>query len=706
MSQEEIDLIKNNEELIKMYLSEDIRVILAIKLADYMGKWEGIKYLSQIVKKEASKLETINKTILICKIIEKIEDGEICEMYLENILKNSEILLSREEKMRILNTTRKMKYMKEQIPAKGELFSLSRYEWLLLDWIRKGTINTFELDDNTAEEQPNKRELVLHTQNKRFYEICLSLKDVFSPSDKQIIVMVYGELKNVSTQEYITMLYRCIISEELQTDAVSQRILLRELKDAYKKLNNEQGAELDKKSNKEQNNEQGAELDKKSSKKPNKNQSNGQSNEASKEQSKEGETNSTLEDKENEISVYDIIVYHVLTQDIVKDISSRDYIFKLIDNFKIKDLIIHTKGIISDIAKVAYILETEDREYIKKCIEDKELKMEATCKAAMIKSACTEEEIKDYVRREGILEETEKHILIWSLKDGKFAKECIENLEDISLLCKANLIAEMIDDEEYKKKILESDMFDEDIEAKGKLIEAIGNEEQKKEWNARFVQIEDISKISLEDLKKLPQNSIIKTDEVVRNLYYKEEYIRVKQAMDEILDGIARPTKGNKKEELAATLELIKRLAMHISYDKFAISEEGKKDNKLQIMCRNLYGGLVNGQAVCLGYANILRSALKCLGIESAVILGNGIKNLGGHAWNQVKIGEQWYNIDLTEERNEIVRQGQALPSILKSDNEFEYHTKIFKENVEVKECPYSIDERPETNQDNGNIEI
>ena len=706
MSQEEIDLIKNNEELIKMYLSEDIRVILAIKLADYMGKWEGIKYLSQIVKKEASKLETINKTILICKIIEKIEDGEICEMYLENILKNSEILLSREEKMRILNTTRKMKYMKEQIPAKGELFSLSRYEWLLLDWIRKGTINTFELDDNTAEEQPNKRELVLHTQNKRFYEICLSLKDVFSPSDKQIIVMVYGELKNVSTQEYITMLYRCIISEELQTDAVSQRILLRELKDAYKKLNNEQGAELDKKSNKEQNNEQGAELDKKSSKKPNKNQSNGQSNEASKEQSKEGETNSTLEDKENEISVYDIIVYHVLTQDIVKDISSRDYIFKLIDNFKIKDLIIHTKGIISDIAKVAYILETEDREYIKKCIEDKELKMEATCKAAMIKSACTEEEIKDYVRREGILEETEKHILIWSLKDGKFAKECIENLEDISLLCKANLIAEMIDDEEYKKKILESDMFDEDIEAKGKLIEAIGNEEQKKEWNARFVQIEDISKISLEDLKKLPQNSIIKTDEVVRNLYYKEEYIRVKQAMDEILDGIARPTKGNKKEELAATLELIKRLAMHISYDKFAISEEGKKDNKLQIMCRNLYGGLVNGQAVCLGYANILRSTLKCLGIESAVILGNGIKNLGGHAWNQVKIGEQWYNIDLTEERNEIVRQGQALPSILKSDNEFEYHTKIFKENVEVKECPYSIDERPETNQDNGNIEI
>ena len=706
MSQEEIDLIKNNEELIKMYLSEDIRVILAIKLADYMGKWEGIKYLSQIVKKEASKLETINKTTLICKIIEKIEDGEICEMYLENILKNTEIPLSREEKMRILNNTREMKYMKEQIPAKGELFFLSRYEWILLDWIRKGTINTFELDDNTAEGQPNKMELVLHTQNKHFYEICLSLKDVISPSDKQIIVMVYKELKNVSTQEYITMLYRCIISEDLQTDAVSQRILLRELKDAYKKLNNEQGAELDKKSSKEQNNEQGAELDKKSSKKPNKNQSNGQSNEASKEQSKEGETNSTLEDKENEISVYDIIVYHVLTQDIVKDISSRDYIFKLIDNFKIKDLFIHTKGIISDIAKVAYILETEDREYIKKCIEDKELKMEATCKVAMIKSACTEEEIKDYVRREGILEETEKHILIWSLKDGKFAKECIENLEDISLLCKANLIAEMIDDEEYKKKILESDMFDEDIEAKGKLIEAIGNEEQKKEWNARFVQIEDISKISLEDLKKLPQNSIIKTDEVVRNLYYKEEYIRVKQAMDEILDGIARPTKGNKKEELAATLELIKRLAMHISYDKFAISEEGKKDNKLQIMCRNLYGGLVNGQAVCLGYANILRSALKCLGIESAVILGNGIKNLGGHAWNQVKIGEQWYNIDLTEERNEIVRQGQALPSILKSDNEFEYHTKMFKENVEVKECPYSIDERPEINQDNGNIEI
>lgn len=59
-----------------------------------------------------------------------------------------------------------------------------------------------------------------------------------------------------------------------------------------------------------------------------------------------------------------------------------------------------------------------------------------------------------------------------------------------------------------------------------------------------------------------------------------------------------------------------------------------------------LYGGLVEGKAICAGYALILHQALLYTGIKSQYVGGYGIE--GGHAWNQVQIDGKWYNADPT----------------------------------------------------------
>ena len=64
------------------------------------------------------------------------------------------------------------------------------------------------------------------------------------------------------------------------------------------------------------------------------------------------------------------------------------------------------------------------------------------------------------------------------------------------------------------------------------------------------------------------------------------------------------------------------------------------------------YGALVNGKAVCSGYAAATNLLLMCVGIDSNVITGLATNLETGetenHAWNQVKIGGEWYHLDTT----------------------------------------------------------
>lgn len=65
-----------------------------------------------------------------------------------------------------------------------------------------------------------------------------------------------------------------------------------------------------------------------------------------------------------------------------------------------------------------------------------------------------------------------------------------------------------------------------------------------------------------------------------------------------------------------------------------------------------LYGGLVDGKAICAGYALILHEALRYVGMKSQYVIGF-VPGSAGHAWNQVQIDGRWYNADSTWDSQE-----------------------------------------------------
>jgi len=66
----------------------------------------------------------------------------------------------------------------------------------------------------------------------------------------------------------------------------------------------------------------------------------------------------------------------------------------------------------------------------------------------------------------------------------------------------------------------------------------------------------------------------------------------------------------------------------------------------------NAYGALVEGQAVCEGYAEAFQYLLQRVGIQSFMIEGASAPPSGGlpipHAWNAVKINGKFYQVDVT----------------------------------------------------------
>lgn len=94
----------------------------------------------------------------------------------------------------------------------------------------------------------------------------------------------------------------------------------------------------------------------------------------------------------------------------------------------------------------------------------------------------------------------------------------------------------------------------------------------------------------------------------------------------------------------------------------------------------NIYGTLINHEAVCEGYAETMKYLLDKLSIPCVIVYGNGIKEDESseyHSWNYVKMDDnKWYAIDATWDDPIVIGNG-ILPKeenyryFLKGSNDF-----------------------------------
>lgn len=221
------------------------------------------------------------------------------------------------------------------------------------------------------------------------------------------------------------------------------------------------------------------------------------------------------------------------------------------------------------------------------------------------------------------------------------------------------------------------------------------------------IDIKDASELDVNELENYPFVESVSirspyTGELQQTPYPVDNYKLVRGKIDEIISRI--PSEATEKEKFAY---IYNELGRRIDYNFYAISDEGKKDEPLQTSCRNLYDGLIKGEAVCAGYADILFNTLTCAGIESRYISGNRDFEGGavikidkdnkfemepGHAWNQVKLDGQWYYTDLTWDADYIKNNQFPLPYCLKSELDFKGHD-VFdhKKNARPFSCEHTI---------------
>jgi transglutaminase-like putative cysteine protease len=112
---------------------------------------------------------------------------------------------------------------------------------------------------------------------------------------------------------------------------------------------------------------------------------------------------------------------------------------------------------------------------------------------------------------------------------------------------------------------------------------------------------------------------------------------QVTERIQEALDSFAFNEYTTDPEKVQTIYDYI---CSHVTYDYANLDDD---DYTLKYTA---YAALIDGTAVCEGYATLLYRMLREVGISTRVIAGIG--NGGAHGWNIVKLGSSYYNLDAT----------------------------------------------------------
>lgn len=117
----------------------------------------------------------------------------------------------------------------------------------------------------------------------------------------------------------------------------------------------------------------------------------------------------------------------------------------------------------------------------------------------------------------------------------------------------------------------------------------------------------------------------------------KNHKAKLEEKVETILSEIIKPDMTDFQKEIAVHDYLVK----NCEYDML-----GYKGNSIKEESFTAYGALCSGVAVCEGYSEAASILLNRSGVKAKIITG---KSKGvGHAWNLVKLDDEWYHLDIT----------------------------------------------------------
>lgn len=181
---------------------------------------------------------------------------------------------------------------------------------------------------------------------------------------------------------------------------------------------------------------------------------------------------------------------------------------------------------------------------------------------------------------------------------------------------------------------------------------------------------------------------IDKGDEAEQQFVYSPE--TYKQMLD-IMEQKFGDLKYNKNLSDLEKVTIVLKRFEGINYDLDALKITDMNDSRVHTS-RSMQGPLLKNSGICAGYSDLFKNTMSYLGIESREIRGyvKGIYNPNtfagqpNHAWNQVKIDNKWFNLDITAimGQKDMLEPNNPHPYLFTSDSDLKAkrrHFFIFK---------------------------
>lgn len=169
------------------------------------------------------------------------------------------------------------------------------------------------------------------------------------------------------------------------------------------------------------------------------------------------------------------------------------------------------------------------------------------------------------------------------------------------------------------------------------------------EATSMYINIEKITRITGVKYNVYIDNGH-KTSYLAEGFYSKEDVDMAENAIEQVKNEIISLTSGKSDYEKIKIVH--DYLIDNVEYDTTVLGSN----------IYNIYGALVSKRCVCEGYAKSFQYLMNELGIDTAIVIGTGTNSNNeteNHAWNYVKLDNNWYAVDVTWDDPIIIGGGK-----------------------------------------------